>query len=90
MDIKTSLPFAALLGGTMGHVLDYDDVHGSMRGHGAHRDRSCDLGHWEQAQHYRESAPLRHFWSDGKHPSIMGSIRQVPRVHGTQPSSWGR
>jgi 2-methylcitrate dehydratase PrpD len=32
---KTSLPFAALLAGTMGHVLDYDDVHGSMRGHGA-------------------------------------------------------
>jgi 2-methylcitrate dehydratase PrpD len=32
---KTTLPFAAMLGGTMGHVLDYDDVHGTMRGHGS-------------------------------------------------------
>ena len=32
---KTTLPMSALLGGTMGHVLDYDDVHSTMRGHGS-------------------------------------------------------
>ena len=30
---KTSAPFSALLSGTMGHVLDYDDVAYTMRGH---------------------------------------------------------